>query len=438
MSSNDIVIVGAGWAGLATAVALTRAGKSVTVFESAGQIGGRARRVPFQDLSVDNGQHLFIGAYHETLSIMETMGVDVSKVLLRQQLQLISKYQDGKTLALKAPRLPAPLHLLWGLLTAQGLNSKERWSAMRLGLKLKLGQLKPQQDISVSELLHQHGQPDSLNAAFWYPLCLAIMNTQPQEASAEIFIRVLTDAFLHQQQDSDLLYSRTDLSEVLPDPAVDYIEQHGSQVQLGHRITRLEIEANRITGVWSGDQFHAARHVVLATPPYATAPLLTPFPNFADLASSLQQFQYEPICSVYLQYPETVQLPVPMLGMLGSVGQWAFDRRLCGQAGLIVVVISSSGIHMTWPNTQLVEAISTELANLFPAWPQPISTQVIREKRATFASLININQSRPTNQTTANGLWLAGDFTQTGYPATLEGAVRSGVQCAQQIVNQMN
>jgi squalene-associated FAD-dependent desaturase len=435
MSANEIVIVGAGWAGLATAVALTRAGKSVTVFESARQIGGRARRVPFDDLSVDNGQHLFIGAYHETLSIMETIGVDTPKVLLRQQLQLISRYQDGKTLALKAPQLPAPLHLLWGLLTAQGLNPKERWSAIRFGLKLKLGRLKLQQDISVSELLRQQGQPDTLNQAFWYPLCLAIMNTHPQQASAEIFIRVLEDAFLHQQQDSNLLYARRDLSEILPDPAVDYIEQHGSQLQLGQRITQLEIEANRITGVWSDDQFHAAEHVVLATPPYATAPLLTPFPLLADLASGLQQFQYEPICSVYLQYPEAVQLPVPMLGMLGSVGQWAFDRRLCGQAGLIAVVISSSGIHMTWPNTQLVETISTELANLFPTWPQPIRTQVIREKRATFASLININQSRPTNLTKVKGLWLAGDFTQTGYPATLEGAIRSGVQCTRQIVN---
>jgi squalene-associated FAD-dependent desaturase len=438
MSSSDTVVVGAGWAGLATAVAFTRAGIPVKLYESARQIGGRARRVPFQDLTVDNGQHLFIGAYRETLAIMEIVGVDISKVLLRQRLQLISKYQDGKTLALKAPRLPAPLHLLWSLLTAQGLTTKERWPAIQLGLKLKLGRLKLTQDISVSEFLRQQGQPDTLNTAFWFPLCLAIMNTRPHEASAEIFIRVLADAFLYHQQDSNLLYARTDLSEVLPDPAVDYIEQHGSQVQLGQRVSRLEIQANRVTGIWSDNHFQAASQVVLALPPYATAPLLAPYPVLTALASNLQQFQYEPICTVYLQYPESVRLPVPMLGMLGGVGQWAFDRQLCGQPGLIAVVISSSGIHMAWPNSQLVDVISAELANLFPRWPQPTSTQVIREKRATFASLVNINQSRPTNQTAVEGLWLAGDFTQTGYPATLEGAVRSGVQCAQQILNQMN
>lgn len=438
MSSGDTVVVGAGWAGLATAVSLTRAGIPVKLFESARQIGGRARRVPFEGLTVDNGQHLFIGAYRETLSIMETVGVDIPKVLLRQPLQLISRYQDGKTFTLKAPRLPAPMHLLWSLLTAQGLSVQERWSAIRLGLKLKLGRLTLMQDISISTFLHQQNQPDTLNEALWYPLCLAIMNTHPQEASAEIFIRVLADAFLHQQQDSNLLYARTDLSDVLPDPAVNYIEQHGGHVQLGQRISRLEIDGNRITGVWSDNNFHAANQVVLALPPYATVPLLETQPALKALASSLQQFEYEPICTVYLQYPESVQLPVPMLGLLGSIGQWAFDRQICDQPGLIAVVISSSGIHMDWPNSQLVDVISTELANLFPAWPRPASTQVIREKRATFASQVNINQSRPTNQTAVEGLWLAGDFTQTGYPATLEGAVRSGVQCTQQIIERIS
>ena len=438
MSSNDIVVIGAGWSGLATAVALSRSGKPVKLIEAARQVGGRARRVSLQDLTIDNGQHLFIGAYRETLSIMETIGVEIPEVLLRQPLQLFSKYQDGNTVRLKAPYLPAPLHLLWALLTTEGFTAKERWAAIRLGLNLKLGRLRRKQDISVSELLHQYDQPERLNEALWYPLCLAIMNTPPHEASAEIFVKVLEDAFLKKQQDSNLLYSLTDLSQILPDPAVKYIDQHGGKVQLGHRISRLEIKAGQLTGIWSDEQFEAANQVVLATPPYATAQLLHSFPELAELASTLQQFHYEPICTVYLQYPESVQLPVPMMGMLGSVGQWSFDRRFYGQPGLIAVVISSSGIHMDWSNDQLVDVINDELARLFPSWPQPVSSQVIREKRATFACHVNINQIRPTNQTAVNGLWLAGDFTQTGYPATLEGAVCSGVQCAQQIINQLN
>jgi squalene-associated FAD-dependent desaturase len=438
MKPAETIVIGAGWAGLATAVSLSHAGIPVNLYESARQIGGRARRVPFENLTIDNGQHLLIGAYHETLAVMQTTGVDIDDVLLRQPLQLISKYPDGNTVALKAPRLPAPLHLLWSLLTAQGLSAKERWYATQLGLKLKLGRLAPEQDTSVSELLRQQQQPDALCIAFWNPLCFAIMNTPPDEASAEVFLRVLTDAFLHLRQDSDLLFARTDLSNIFPDPAVNYIEQQGGQVHLGQRVSGLEIQNRRLTGIWCNDQYQPAEQVVLAMPPHAIRPLLESHSELAPLATMLQQFEYEPICTVYLHYPETVRLPLPMLGLLDTVGHWAFDRRFCGQAGLIAVVISAHGPHMDWSNPELIDVISAELGHLFPAWPQHHSAQVIREKRATFACRVNINQHRPANRTAIDGLWLAGDFTPTGYPATLEGAVRSGVQCAQQISELLN
>jgi len=433
MKPAEMIVIGAGWAGLATAMSLSRDGIPVRLYESARQIGGRARRVPFENQTIDNGQHLLIGAYRETLAMMQTAGVNIDHVLLRQPLQLISRYPDGNTVALKAPHLPAPLHLLWSLLTAQGLSARERWRATRLGLKLRLGSLTPEQDITVSELLRQQQQPASLCTALWHPLCLAIMNTHPDEASAEVFLRVLTDAFLHHRQDSDLLFARTDLSSIFPDPAVNYIEQQGGQIHLGQRVTGLEIHNRRLTGIWCNDQLQPAEQVVLAVPPHAIIPLLQPHAELAPLTTILRQIEYEPICTVYLQYPESVRLPLPMLGLLDSVGQWAFDRRFCGQAGLIAVVISAHGPHMDWTKSKLIAVIQTELARLFPAWPQPLNVQVIREKRATFACRVNINQHRPANRTTVDGLWLAGDFTPTGYPATLEGAIRSGVQCAQQI-----
>lgn len=438
MNPSRTVIIGAGWAGLATAVSLARANIPVNLYESARQIGGRARRVAFENQTIDNGQHLLVGAYRETVAVMQTAGVDIDEVLLRQPLQLISRFPNGNTVALKAPNLPAPLHLLWSLLTAQGLPLKDRWCATRLGLKLKLGNLDLEQDITVSEMLRQQQQPASLCAALWNPLCLAIMNTHPDEASAQVYLRVLTDAFLHQRQDSDLLFARTDLSSVFPDPAVNYIEQQSGQIHLGQRVTGLEIHNRQLTGIWVNNQLQPAEQVVLAIPPHAVISLLQPHSELAPLTKMLQQFKYEPICTVYLQYPETIGLPLPMLGLLGTVGQWAFDRRFCGQAGLIAVVISAHGPHMDWPNSELINVISNELAGLFPSWPQPHGAQVIREKRATFACRANINQHRPANRTAIDGLWLAGDFTRTGYPATLEGAVRSGVQCGQQISELLN
>ena len=437
MNSPETIIVGAGWAGLTTAVSLSQAGMPVSVYESARQIGGRARRVPFAQLTIDNGQQLLLGAYHDTLAILRIIGVDIEQVLLRQPLQLVSKNPLGNTVAVKAPFLPAPLHLFWSLLTAAGLSARERWHASRFGLNIKLGRLMRGQDISVSELLRQQQQPLVLCNALWNPLCLATLNTSPDEASAEVFLRVLTDAFLQQRQDSDLLYARTDLSNILPDPAVNYIEEHGGQVHLGQRVTALEIHNQQLTGVWCNDQLYPAKQVVLAIPPHAIRALLEPHADLTSLDTMLQQFDYEPICTVYLQYPESVRLPLPMLGLRDTIGQWAFDRRFCNQPGLIAVVISAHGKHMNLSNPELIRMISAELAQLFPAWPAPHSAQVIREKRATFACRVNINHYRPANQTGIAGLWLAGDFTATGYPATLEGAVRSGVQCARQIAQQM-
>ncbi len=432
------IVVGAGWAGLATAVSLSQAGIPVNVYESARQIGGRARRVPFEHLTIDNGQHLLLGAYHTTLAMMQTIGIDINQVLLRQPLQLVSSAPVGHNVAIKAPSLPAPLHLLWSLLNARGLSLRERWQASRFGLKLKLGKLALTQDVSVSDLLQQQQQPAALCQAFWYPLCLASLNTPPTEASAEVFLRVLTDAFLHQRQDSDLLFARRDLSQLFPDPAIQYLEQHDGQLHLGQRVTALEIHNRQLRGIWCHDQLHAVDQLVLAIPPHAIHPLLEPHVELKPLSDSLQQFDYEPICTVYLQYPETVTLPLPMLGLRDTIGQWAFDRRLCDQPGLIAVVISARGTHMHLSNPDLINVISAELGWLFPAWPPHQSAQVIREKRATFACRVNINQHRPANRTGIDGLWLAGDFTPTGYPATLEGAVRSGVQCAQQISALLN
>jgi squalene-associated FAD-dependent desaturase len=432
-----VAIVGAGWAGLACAVTLTEAGRSVQVFEAARQPGGRARRLNFADHPVDNGQHLLLGAYRDTLALLRQIGVDPEQALLRQPLQLRALARDGRRVELKAPRyVPAPLHLLWALATARGLGRRDRWRAMQFGMKLQRGRLDIEPDRSVTRLLQENDQPAGLCEALWFPLCLAIMNTPPEQASAAVFVRVLADAFLHHARDADLLYARRDLGRLLPDPALEFLDHHGSQVRLGQRITGLTFTPDRIDGVRHAAGTERAPHVVLALPPFAAARLCESRPQLAPLVRQLQRFDYEPICTVYLQYPPEVRLPLPMLGLNGAVGQWVFDRRVSGQPGVLAVVISSRGPHLALDNAALIATVSTELARHFPAWPAPTASQVVREKRATFACTVDSSAWRPANATALPGLWLAGDFTATGYPATLEGAVRSGVQCARQILAQ--
>lgn len=430
MSRKPIVIVGGGWAGLATAARLASLGHQPLLLESAKQLGGRARKVAFNGHAIDNGQHLFIGAYHSTLALLKLFNIKPESVFERRHLHLLLRHLDGQRLEIRAPRLPAPLHLLWALLRARGLSLQSRWHGLRFGWQLFSGKLTSGTDQDVLSLLQQARQPQELIQRFWQPLCIAIMNTPLQESSTKLFINVLQDAFLHRRQDSDLLYACQDLGSLFTEPAMQYIESQGGHVQLGQRVSRLHIENNRIQGITTSQGEIDSRHVVLAIPPYAVASLCQDQPALIPLTQQCRKFHYEPICTVYLQYPEQVALPQPMLGMLGGLGQWVFDRRCSQQPGLMAVVLSSQGEHLQLDNDILSERIACELATLFPEWPSYQKAFVIREKRATFASQVDINRIRPDNQSTVAGLWLAGDYTRTGYPATLEGAVRSGLQCA--------
>lgn len=436
---QQIVIVGGGWAGLAAAVELSKHPEfTVTLFEAARQLGGRARRVPFDKLRVDNGQHLLIGAYHDTLKLIESLGVNLNEAFLRCTLDLqIRNPLKRQTIQLRAPHLPAPVHLLIALLTGRGFSFVERIRALQFGLRLFMHGFKFKRDITVTELMRQYKQPDTLVEKFWGPLCVAIMNTPVRQASAHIFLRVLHDSFRNHQRDSDLLLPRTDLGSLLPDPATDFIETKGNTIKLGQRVTQLSIDKGKTYGVLIGGQMFDADHVLIATSAFACHDLIQGHPDLDGLAGQLSQYTYQPICTIYLQYPETVTTGHPMIGILGGFGQWLFDRAIYRQPGLMAVVISSEGPHMDLDNEQLIEQIKKEISLLYPDWPAAIDAMVIREKRATFHCTRDINHIRPENKTPIAGLWLAGDYTNTGYPATLEGAVRSGLQCAQKMIDEL-
>lgn len=435
---NTILVVGGGWAGLTCAVELVRLGYTVTVLESARQLGGRARRVAFDDHTVDNGQHVFIGAYHHTLALLESLNLPLQQSLHRQALELWLQQPDRHTFQLRLPNLLAPLNLLFGLLRSKGFTFKDRWYALGFGMRLFSNALFSDEAMTVSELLSQQKQTPNTIRALWEPICLASLNTPIEEASAQIFIRVLHDSFCRFYRDADMIIPTIDLGQLLPDPAFDFIEQRGSFVHLNQRVTDLLIEQRHVCGLKTDDKKYQARHVVLAIPPHACQPLLNPHPALHDIAYNMSGFGYYPICTIYLQYPDNVQTDRPLQGLLGTLSQWIIDRRITGQAGLIAVVISGPGKHMQLDNDQLAAQIQTELKICFPHWPDAKSVMVIREKRATFSSRAGVNALRPANRTPVHGLWLAGDYTNTGYPATIESAVISGQQAARAIHQEVN
>ena len=425
-----ISIVGAGWAGLTAAVQLCKAGIPVNVFEAGTTAGGRARDVQLKRLSLDNGQHLFIGAYTHILDTLTTVGIDVDAAFDRQPLSLQLLDKNHHRYNLSATQLPAPLHLLSGLFTNNGFSIKHRYQIARLSLQFfhNPNSIAPQR--TVQDWLGQHGQDIELIKTLWEPICLATLNTSIKKSSARIFLRVLKDTFLYKKEHSDLLFPTKTLSKLFVEPCVDYINKNGGKVYFNKRVTGLAIDNRKIKGLRFEDKGIKTDEVILAIPPNHCHTLTKPHTEVRELANNLAQFKYEPITTVYLQYPREIQLEQPMLGLLGTTSQWIFDRRACHQPGLMAVVMSSSGHHMDLEREQLADLVKKEISNQFPHWPPAKSAMVIREKRATFCCDTHVEALRPEAQTQLHGLWLAGDYTDTGYPATLEGAAKSGHDCA--------
>ncbi|HEX5364321.1 MAG TPA: hydroxysqualene dehydroxylase HpnE [Gallionella sp.] len=423
-------IIGGGYAGMAAAVALAEQGIPVTVFESAKQLGGRARGVMHNGTQLDNGQHLLLGCYRDTLRLIEQVGGDLEQDFLHLPLQLDLHGQ----FSLRAPHLPAPLHLLIALLGAQGLSWRERIKAARFMLALRRMDFHLSSDMTVAELLARYGQDADLTLKLWEPLCIAALNTPIRKASAQVLLNVLRDALNQSRADSDMLLPRLDFTALFPQRAATYVEQRGGKVQLSCGVESIGPQHDGFELVTEAGPQHFS-HVICAAPPVVAAKLLRPIPALANAVQQIDALEHQPIYTVYVQYPADVTLPHPMLGLHQRFSQWLFDKgKIGGQHGLIAAVISAEGIHQDLSQEALAGKVVKELLEEFGISRQPAWFKVIAEKRATFCCAPDLQ--RPVQHTALSRLWLAGDYTAGDYPATLEGAVQSGLRCAARLRQQ--
>ena len=420
----DVGIVGGGYAGLASAVTLAERGINVTVYETARRLGGRARAVVHKGAILDNGQHLLIGAYRETLRLLESIGVPANH-LLRLPLQL----NVARQFSFRTANLPAPWHLLIGLIGCTGISASSRIACVRFLANCRRERFKLERDMTVTQLLRIHGQDATLIRFLWAPLCVAALNTPIEQASAQVFLTVLRDSLGADKHASDLILPRCDLSTMFPEPAADYVRAHGGRIRLGETVLRIDSGASDFSLSTSAGR---ARHgaVVLASHPSRVAHLTGHLVGMSDPIRQIAALSYEPIVTVYLHYRKSPHLPFPMIGLADGYTQWIFDRQaIVAQPGLVAAVISARGRHQALSNDELAQQVHDEIAAAFPPLEPPLWTRVIEEKRATFAARPNVE--RPDQCTPIPGLFLAGDYTRGEYPATLEAAVRSGLRCAQ-------
>lgn len=444
----DAVVVGGGFAGLAAATRLAESGRHVVLLEARPHLGGRARSWvdPMTGAVIDNGQHLFMACYRETLGFLRRIG-GLEGLDLQPRLAIPFLDRGGRARVFRLPGLPSPWDLAAGLLRFPGLGMRERLALLRVGREVARrvrvagpDGAAPGDDldaVTVSEWLASLGQTPRACERFWHPLAIAALNESPGRASAAMLLPVLRDAFLGGAAGSPLGIPRVGLSDLYAEPAARYLRSRGCEVLLRGQVRRILVERGRCAGVLLPDGTRlASGAVIAATPPAELLEILPPGMAADPFFAGVQRLESSPIVSVYLWFGAPVT-DLPFAGLVGGTWQWLFSRKTFagrGGAGHGVTLVTSAARDLVDQSRQVLERSALEDLHAFLPASRKAALRhalVIKEKRATFAPLRGTLGLRPPGRTPWPGLHLAGDWIATGLPATVEGAAASGHAAAQ-------
>lgn len=424
MKARSVAVVGAGWAGLAAAVRCAERGAQVTLLEMAPHAGGRARDIGAADEGLDNGQHIAIGAYRETLALMATIGVDARDAFLRRPLALVGA--DGR--GLRLPSGSPTVSFVRAVLRRRGWTWSDRLLLLHTAAAWRRGGFACAPSTTVADLAQS--LPVAVRRDLIEPLCVAALNTPAAEASGSVFLRVLGDALAGGRGASDLLLPRRGLSALLPTPALAWLRRHGADIRLGTRVDALSRAQGPDGDAWSVDGLRVGRVIVAAS---AAEGARLAAPHAPDWSARAAAIEHEPIVTVYARSAGT-RLAEPML-LLDSddarPAQFAFDRgQLGGPEGLLAFVVSGAAPWVARGTEAVERAVIAQACDALASQLSAalVVVRVVTEKRATFRCIPALD--RPPKQI-AEGLFAAGDHVDGPYPATLEGAVRSGVAAAE-------
>lgn len=439
----DCIIIGGGLSGLTAAVDLSSRGISVLLLEQRPHLGGRTYSFVDETTgdTVDNGQHLMMGCYHATRWLMDTIGSS-GLAELQSHLHIDFLHPEKGHSFLHCPSLPSPLHLLAGMMNLRSLSLADRWKLLKVGLEIRK---RPEEieskiaHLSVHQWLDGLGQSEENKKYLWDIIAIGSLNDDPKQVSALLFYRVLRSAFSGGRENSSLLIPRVGLTQLFAEPCEAFIRSHAGEVLLNCGVDESLFDGNRLRGVRTSDgQIREASAFISAVPWYAASPL---FSNASggrgwNLNGHLQA---SPIVTINLWFDRTV-MEQKFAALLDSRIHWVFNKSEIYGSGdssrqYLSLVISGAASLMNTSNDELVKGAVKDLAKVFPEVREArlMHSLVVKEKRATFSPRPDVEAHRPASKTKYENLFLAGDWTDTGYPATIEGAVLSGRKAAEAV-----
>jgi len=430
---KKVVVLGAGYAGLAAATELILRGHDVTLVEGRALLGGRAHS--FVDaksgLVLDNGQHILMGCYHETLALLRQLGV-MDRLYSPPALQVPFVSEKGRSML--SAHAPAPLHLLSALLGYGELSTADKIAAVGLAVRLRLGQ-KPGAGETVEAWLRRWKQTPNIIRALWEPLCIAALNEPVATGSAQLFATVIRRSFLGGAADSTILLSRVGLSELFAPEARRLLEMCGGSLRLQAPVTGLGFEGLTLREIKLGDGSSLQPEAVVSALPWHVLRAL--LPGESKLAQACREIQDAPIVSLHLWLDRPI-LSEPFVGLLDSPVHWVFSREHihgpdAAQTGYVITAVVSGARELVDKTAQELEELTLrELGRFIPEArdAKVVHRMVYKARSATFAATPETEPLRPGANTEWSNFWLAGDWTDTDLPATIEGAVLSGRRAA--------
>jgi squalene-associated FAD-dependent desaturase len=448
----DVVVIGGGFAGLSAATALAERGVRVVVLEARPGLGGRATSFtdPATGERVDNGQHLLIGGYHETFAFLRRIGTE-DAVRLQAELAVDFVDRDGARSRLASLPLPSPLHLLGGIIRWPALGWRDRLAALRMAGPIRLASRRPRdhappagsrehqrnQAQTVRAWLARHHQTARLIELLWEPLAVATLNESIDVAGPEPFLQVLARMFGRERRDSALGLPLKPLDALYADPSRTYLEARGGAVLLG---SPARVSVDGTVGVVLRDRRIASRAVICAVPWFALEEVLPPVPALQPIVEAARRTPASPLVTVNLWLDRRV-MDGDFLGLPGRSMQWVFDKRaLLGDGSSHLSLVSSGAIDLvSRSNSEIIDIALAELRDALPGMREAVVRRAVavREKRATFSVAPGL-PPRPATGTAVDGLFLAGDWIDTGLPATIESAVVSGHAAAHAALQFLN